>query len=826
MAEIITGGAHSAYNNNTAGDQKQGNNWGPDFSGEVSMRRFSNVDAFKSHYTGYWVYRFKNPVQANRVAAIMKTACNNPNIGYSQGTRTGIFTYGENTLIPCNCDCSSLVSYCIQAGTGYEIGINTTSTLGNKMKQSGLFYADFFIQQISSDNPPVTGDILLKSGSHVELVVSGAAAGSGYSVDSVIDFNQSQYDSSSFPMQDYLTLNSNLLNSFTPRTREPQQGEEAYKYYKQTFGVNKNGSYAWGRFSEILGMACTISEGPVRRWYLMTEDGYERGLAPQLGAVMCYTNVVNNQDNGFACVVEYAGSDFVAVSMVNPYTNEFEYTKINKKSGSWNIDIDGDGTKEYSFQGFIYNPNVQTGYTNASKLTDFVETAKNQIGDDGSFTKGYTGIEIQTAAWSASFINAVAKKVGGLLDVIIPDTHSCTSIGSEGIKRSMGEWLDGPIHGGRPYPQAGDIALFQTSDHKGSTYQYEADKAAIVISVDKASAKTEDSTNINDVVSFQYVMGDSSSKVESKTALSTTPSLAGIFRPDWNRVDSFTQASRNNYNLLRFYAQGASLEDALIKDYKYISPQDYGAKPSIKSNGLMLCAINYSGVLGNIYNIFATMTSSNSKNPTSITDIFNTSSRSSYELTAFDDINVLGESAFAEIDISALNGKINSSGSIEMGNGKLTLDNNLKQIYKYLSDLFSNPAGAVGFMANMWAESGFKTNAKNPGSSASGLCQWLGGRRDNMVSHCKNVNGMSWENNLTGQLDYLKQELQSSYKSTLSSCKSCSLSVQGAKVAADVVCRKFEVPVVNNEPKMASISKTRQGYAEKIWTLLFGGLKA
>lgn len=829
----IIGAAHTASGNTKAGDQKQtttpvnlytmDRSAGADYSGEVSLREKSNVAQVVSSYSGYWVYRPKNPAHGKAMARVMLAACNNPNVGYSQATdgpaasqRTGIFKYGELTTTPCNCDCSSLVSYCIQKGTGVNI-FASTSGLSEQMNKSGLFNASFPIGGYTDATPPCTGDVLLKSGKHVEIVVKGADSTGAIDAYASLGLNSFGVNSGnvSFPMKDYIALGTDFIDTFIPRTREAVPGEEAYdKYYNQNYCESRNGSYAWGRFSEILGMECTLSKGMVRRWYITTEDGYDRGLSPALGAVMCYTNVKDKKDPGMACIVEGIGDGFVAVSWISVKTDKFEYTKITKKNGSWSVDIDGDGNQEYMFQGFIYNPNVQAGITTHSRFTDFIETAKQQVGDTGTFVKQQIGFSVQNNGWSGAFIVAVAKKVGGLLDVIIPNTTSCSSVGQIGVEKEMGNWLDGPLNDGDPYVQPGDIALFDLSSNTTRNNKYLADKAAIVISVDALGGDV-DETNKNRSVKFTYVMGDSSGRVECKGAYSNTPTLVGIFRPNWDKVDLSSGVSKGTYNLQGLY-QGASLEDAAIKDFKYIDVSS--GEPSIQSTGLMLCAINYSGIIGSVYNIFASLMSSNANNPLMLADIFNGTTRTAYNDSTFDNITVLGDSAIQMLDLSALDGEINSTGSVKIGNETLTLTNTVKTIYLYLKNLFNNPAGAVGFMANMFAESRFRTSAVNSSSKASGLCQWLAGRRTKMVNHCLEYNGQSWENNLSGQLDYLAKELNESYKPTLNTCKNCSLNLAGAKVACDYVLKHFEIPghYDVNTP-------LRAGYTEKIWELFFGG---
>lgn len=774
--EVIVGGASGAKGSPQPGDQS---------GKEVRLQTFKTVSAFAHGWmSGYSAYRCTSSAMGSNMARIMAIACNNDNIGYLNQVpqRMEIFQYGENATEPCRCDCSSLVGYCIAAASGNSsIGTNLDN-LGSLMVSSGLFVPFGQVSQYSDTNPPCAGDVLIgPSKEHTEMVVSGGIA-SGYIV-------------------------GGSNTNFKPRTSAPSPSEPNYAlYYSTSYCEDANSSYAWSRFSEILGALCKLSRSTGRHWYNNSSDGYKRGTYPAPGAVMCFTNTFNSGDPGFVCIVEGGTDNEVFVSYKNN-SGTFVYTSIKKHDGSWDLDFNKDGSYEYFFQGFIYNPNVQVGVTTKSKLTEFIQMAKNHISDGREFTKKYSKLNPDTNPWSAAYVMAVATAVGDILGKVIPNTNSCSSIGSMGSEGGMGNWLNGPLNNGNPYPKVGDLALFRLNALPGSS-RYNADKVGIVTNVSgNSSNATKGASKANNTsVGFTYIMGDSSGRTESKTSTSTASTLVGIFRPNWGNVDSLSESAGSG--LSGYYAQSASAEDALIKDYKYIDAYTDPTQPSISPNGIMLCAVNYNGMIGSVYTIFSNMLAQNS-----------------FISGAF-------SPAISEMDFTMLDPEVAASvdgltGSIEMGNGKCYLNSTNKAIYKYLYMLFnSNGAGAVGFMANMWAESGFNTAALNKGSGASGLCQWLGGRKTGMTEHCLQHGGY-WANNLSGQLEWLSVELTGSYyHGTLVACSSCPWNLMGAKQAADYVCRHFEVPVVNNEPKMAAVSQTRQQYAERLWQLFFGGALA
>lgn len=118
------------------------------------------------------------------------------------------------------------------------------------------------------------------------------------------------------------------------------------------------------------------------------------------------------------------------------------------------------------------------------------------------------------------------------------------------------------------------------------------------------------------------------------------------------------------------------------------------------------------------------------------------------------------------------------------------LTGNCRTVVKFLLDKGLNLAGAIGIAANIQRESGFRTDAVNSSSGASGICQWLGGRRTQMINHC----GGNWRNNLTGQLEYFWQEINTAYyKHVLDHVKAVQDTLAGAKQAMDYFMRHFEV---------------------------------
>lgn len=163
---------------------------------------------------------------------------------------------------------------------------------------------------------------------------------------------------------------------------------------------------------------------------------------------------------------------------------------------------------------------------------------------------------------------------------------------------------------------------------------------------------------------------------------------------------------------------------------------------------------------------------------------------------------------------SALNaifkGKVGTGGGSVDGSG---LPGNYRIIFEYLVGKGLNAAASIGICANIKGESDANPNAvSRDGYGSIGICQWTFGRKTNLINF---LNG-NWRNNLSGQLDFLWQELNSSYlNSVLNPIKQVPNTEAGAKQAADIFVRKFEIPA-----NVDLRSQQRQQWASEFWKLI------
>ena len=818
LRAIIVGGAHQSETGSkqgTIGDQLQYS--GTDYSGEVSMTRLTDAQ-FKMKYGLYIIYRFVNLGHAHDIASMMITACNNPNIGYGETNRRGIFTYGVDSKVPTNCDAASLVSYCLSKTIGQDIDTTVSGFAAvlpklvdsqdnklfmNIMVASGLDFVTTL---------PYNGDILYRPGSDIQVVVAGSPR-----TGNADEITEGTWIGQGDMIKEYTDTNSSdLPYEFTIRTTPPLQGN---KYYQYTYGETANGSYAWGRFGEILKGLPNLCRGIPRRWYVTIEDGYSRGPVIAPGAVMCWTNLYDLNDPGIVAIVEKVDADKVYISWKHPTLGMFEYFAITPNSnGSWDMDRNNDGVYEYSCQGFIYNPMVNTGKIVKLSSKSFIDIAAAQIGNTGSYVRKYTDVIPKRDPWAAAFIVAVAKQ-SGVIDVVIPNTYSCSSIGKLGVAFDMGTWLDGPALGRHPNPHSGDIILLRTTALKKieDDNRYGADKAGIVLSVSKSNnAKAGRNQSTSKIV--EVVMGDVNDQVQKVIFDTNSKQISGYFRPAWGKKDGYKHQVKEHVEEDGLYTEGTSSEDAAIRDLRYVKISNRGLEPSIKSSGITLSAINYTGMIANFYTAFVESGTAPGYDPDIMADDSNyknigyDSNPAIESKTGYDPYT--GRSTF---DVTDGNSIMGAKGSGSGTTRNIIITPTVQFVYKELARWLGTRAAAIGILGNILQENG----AFDPGvvskNGACGLCQWLGGRREEMKTYCLN-NGGDFKNNVSGQVGFIILELNRDLPQLFSTLQSVPDTLSGARTACDQFMRKFE-----RCGRYETEGPDRATWTEGFWQLLRGG---
>lgn len=134
-----------------------------------------------------------------------------------------------------------------------------------------------------------------------------------------------------------------------------------------------------------------------------------------------------------------------------------------------------------------------------------------------------------------------------------------------------------------------------------------------------------------------------------------------------------------------------------------------------------------------------------------------------------------------------------------------------KDIFYFLkNEMGLNDAAACGIVANIEKESSFNPHLYGDSGTSYGICQWHAVRFDSLRSFCAD-NGYDYKT-VTGQLYYLKYELEKSYPNTLKDIKSVENTEEGAYYAGYSFCYNFEKPS-NREYK----SEQRGELAKKYW---------
>lgn len=242
------------------------------------------------------------------------------------------------------------------------------------------------------------------------------------------------------------------------------------------------------------------------------------------------------------------------------------------------------------------------------------------------------------------------------------------------------------------------------------------------------------------------VEGNTSNSVGERSYPRTSSVLACFCSPDWSKVGGYSSSSGKLISGKLFNSKNTR-KDAILRESLYISPV-YEFNTLTK------------------YDIVHTPTSI----PLSIinyTDLFQ---------------------SFWDVGSSQLRGSSANSANSEYDYSKL--DSKVRNVITYLVGKGFNNAAACGIAGNIYYESSFNAGCVGDNNTSFGLCQWHNARGVAM----KVAAGSDWANNVSGQLDFLWNELQSSYSSVFSALQAAENSESGAKQCADVFVRKFEIP--------------------------------
>lgn len=388
----------------------------------------------------------------------------------------------------------------------------------------------------------------------------------------------------------------------------------------------------------------------------------------------------------------------------------------------------------------------------------FITEALKHVGSGGhAWVQSMT--RIGNGLWCAATQCAIAKTVG-FAGINMPGTtYGAGRFGYEVVTKYGGQRIEG---GPSANPQPGDFAEFpgKSQSCKNLPQEYWSTHIGVVERVEGNSVYIIDG---NGGTGGQEGRGSYRHKAHNKR------NIAWYARPDWTKVGGIASYDYSGMDAATYatgvalYSTSSTRADATIREVGYLN-RSY--EPSITSSDVKLSVVNYTGPLAEFVYSFGAPT-----------------------VPGFD----VGYGSPDNID---------------------ALPTTPRQIVQLLTERGLNTAAAIGVVANIRGESNFNLSVVGDHGTSFGLCQWHNERGRKMKEMCGG--GDAWKTNLSGQIDYLWYELNSSYKkSVLDPLMSVSNTETGALEATDVFVRKFEIPADKD-----GASRRRQKFASEYWAMI------
>lgn len=353
----------------------------------------------------------------------------------------------------------------------------------------------------------------------------------------------------------------------------------------------------------------------------------------------------------------------------------------------------------------------------APHLDAFLDAARYFIGikevnGSNTFASGSKGAEMaslagfgQGFAWCAAFISACAQKAG-IANVLISKQTAAGWLQEATVLYYGGTWIDGPYNNGgvAVTPMPGDIISFANSSYYGRGH---ATHVGIVEYVEDGYVHT--------------IEGNTSDECARRSYALDCSRINEYVRPDWSRVgddvSSYLSAIGEGGVIIGpLYQNRNDRHDMTLRQVGFLD-RDYNL--SNTSSNIAISVINYTSVLGDLYDRFA---------PTAAL------------------------MAGTQVDTSQLE-----------GNTKIAMD--------FLLTMGFSASGASGIVGCLQIYSGVdpaysKMNNKDF-RYRYGICAWAYDK----LSIIKERVGDAWQTNLSGQLQFLLDDLSSYYSGMASVLK-------------------------------------------------------
>ena len=331
-------------------------------------------------------------------------------------------------------------------------------------------------------------------------------------------------------------------------------------------------------------------------------------------------------------------------------------------------------------------------------------------------------------AWCAIFVYACAKKAGatGLI------SYNCYAPGiCHNVIKKGGTWIKGPYTTkSKVVPKPGDLILYNSSTchmkykDDGSVKSWHGYHVGIVYEVTSTQVITMEGN----------VKGGRAKKV--KHSLSSRE-IGGYARPNWGTAGNTkaTTGSGNNTSGgsgvadVPLYKTKNDRHDMTLREIGYMNTK---GSLTTSDTGVKIALINYTTVLGDLYDAFAR--------------------------------NTYGGSI---VDTSKLS-----------GNEKIVVD--------YLLGQGFNGAGACGIAGNIKADSNY--NPATVDGVECGICKWSGTTAGQMRA---SIGATTWISSLSGQLDFLIGDLLDTYPTLLKELKAVPNTTAGVKTATEKFAKTY-----------------------------------
>lgn len=329
------------------------------------------------------------------------------------------------------------------------------------------------------------------------------------------------------------------------------------------------------------------------------------------------------------------------------------------------------------------------------------------------------GWDASGTSWCAIFVSACAKKAGVLNKVIAKDSYAI-GVQYYTVERYGGTWIDGPlINGGHAVtPIPGDIITFGDSKYKG---HYSAKHVGIVEYVEDDKVHT--------------IEGNASDQCMRKSYALSNSRINAYVRPDWSRVGDDVSSYLANAGQLTIgplYQDRNDRHDMTLRQVGYLNNK-YDL--SNNASGIAISVINYTSVLGDLYDMFAPMTIS--------TPQVNTNKLHGNVKIAVDQLLKAGFSASAASGIA----------------GCLKAYSNINPAYRLQE-------------GRSWRY---------------GICLW----NSTQLPNVKRRLGDGWSTDLSGQIQYLLDDLDNNYHGIISVIKLQTLDAETAERVAEAFIKLY-----------------------------------